>query len=124
MRYALFFLIVFHGLIHLLGFFKAFRLAEVKQLLQPITPFQGTLWLLAFVFFGVAGALLLLKNGAWWMPAAAGILLSQMLVFQSWSDAKFGTAANVLILLALLPALGAWRFQGMVNKEKTNPADR
>lgn len=118
MRYALFILIVLHGLIHLLGFVKAFKLAEVKQLLLPITPFQGTLWLTAFVFFGAAGVLLLLKNGAWWMPAAAGVLLSQMLVFQSWSDAKYGTLANVFILLALLPAFGAWRFQGLVKKEK------
>jgi len=118
MRYALFFLLLFHGLIHLLGFVKAFNLAEVKQLVQPITPLQGTLWLIAFVFFGAAGTLLLLKNDAWWMPAAAGILLSQMLVFQSWSDAKYGTIANVFILLALLPAFGAWRFQGMVKKEK------
>lgn len=118
MRYLLFFLIIFHGLIHLLGFVKAFKLAEVKQLIQPITPLQGAFWLLAFVFFGAAGTFYLLKNDAWWIPAIAGVVLSQLFIAQAWSDARFGTIANVLILLALLPAFGAWRFGNMVKKEK------
>jgi hypothetical protein len=36
-----------HGLIHLLGFAKAFGLARLPQLTQPIGPLLGLLWLMA-----------------------------------------------------------------------------
>ena len=37
--------LIIHGLIHLLGFAKAFRFAELPQLTQPISPLVGVLWL-------------------------------------------------------------------------------
>ena len=40
-------LLVVHGLIHLLGFVKAFGLAPVAQLTQPITRTAGAFWLAA-----------------------------------------------------------------------------
>jgi hypothetical protein len=40
-------LLVVHGLIHLLGFAKAVRLADLPQLTEPISPFLGAVWLLA-----------------------------------------------------------------------------
>ena len=40
-------LLAVHGLIHLLGFAKAFGLAELPQLVQPISRPWGALWLAA-----------------------------------------------------------------------------
>jgi len=34
----------------------------------------------------------------WWMFGAAALICSQIAIFTSWSDAKFGTVANVLLL--------------------------
>jgi hypothetical protein len=49
-------ILVVHGLIHLLGFAKAFGLAALPQLRQPISPFLGVLWLIgALLFFAAAG---------------------------------------------------------------------
>jgi hypothetical protein len=40
-------LLAIHGLIHLLGFAKAFELAPLPQLREPIQPLMGVLWLAA-----------------------------------------------------------------------------
>lgn len=99
MRLFLFFLIIIHGLIHLIGFVKAFKLAEVSQLTQNISQPVGLLWLLSAILFIVTAILFLLKNEYWWLIAAPAIIISQTVIILSWSDAKFGTVANLIILL-------------------------
>lgn len=111
LRYLLLLLLLIHGAIHLLGFVKAFQLASVDQLTQPIGRGAGVLWLLATLLFLAAAGLLLAGQGAWSALALAGILLSQILIFTAWSDAKFGTIANVIILLVAVAGFGTWRFE-------------
>ena len=58
MTVILAFVLVVHGLIHLLGFARAFGLADLPQLTQPISPLFGTLWLIAtFLFLAAAGSM-------------------------------------------------------------------
>ena len=40
-----------HGLIHLLGFVKAFDLGEIRELTQPVSRTMGILWLLSASLF-------------------------------------------------------------------------
>jgi len=47
LRWVLIGLLLLHGLIHLMGFAKAFGYAELPQLTQPISREWGVLWLLA-----------------------------------------------------------------------------
>ena len=47
MRWTLIGLLTLHGLIHLMGFAKAFGYAELPQLMQPISREWGVVWLLA-----------------------------------------------------------------------------
>ena len=47
LRWALIGLLILHGLIHLMGFAKAFGYAELPQLTQPISRDWGVVWLLA-----------------------------------------------------------------------------
>ena len=108
MRYAFAFLLLAHGLIHLMGFAKAFKYAEITQLTQPISRTAGVFWLLAAVLFLVATALFFLQKDNWWMFALPAVLLSQGLIFTSWQDAKFGTIANVLIVVGRFVL---WYFQ-------------
>jgi hypothetical protein len=107
MRTFLIIVIVAHGLIHLLGFVKAFRLAPVGQLAQDISRPAGLFWLLAAALFVIAGILLLARSDSWWIPAVPAVVISQALVIASWGDARFGTVANLVVLLALVPALAA-----------------
>lgn len=97
------FILAIHGLIHLLGFIKAFKFAEVKQLTQPITKELGLLWLASFILFIVTAILFLSTHyNYWWVFCLAGIALSQLLIVNAWQDAKFGTLANLLLLIATI----------------------
>lgn len=120
MRYFFAFILLIHGLIHLMGFVKAFKYAEISQLTQPISKGAGLIWLLAGLLFLTTTLLFLLQKEAWWMVAVLAVVVSQGLLFTSWQDAKFGTIANVIALLGIIMAFGTWRFQhqyiGDVNK--------
>ncbi len=104
MRFVLVAVVVLHGLIHLMGFTKAFRFAELPDLKLAISKPVGLLWLLAAVALTTAGLLLLLGVDSWWWLAAPSVILSQVLIVLAWRDAKFGTLANLLILVPLVAA--------------------
>jgi hypothetical protein len=91
-----------HGLIHLLGAVKGFGWAEVSSLQQPIGVGLGLAWLGAAVLMMLAAGLLAGRVSWWWLVGAAALLASQSVIFTSWSDARAGTLANILLLLAAL----------------------
>ncbi|MCB9266949.1 MAG: hypothetical protein H6558_18115 [Lewinellaceae bacterium] len=112
LRYLFAFIVFLHGLIHLLGFVKAFHLSEVSQLTQEISRPAGLLWLAAAILFLATGAFYLSGNERLWpLLAFVAIVLSQVLIFLTWQDAKFGTIANVIILLVAIPAYAGWSFE-------------
>jgi hypothetical protein len=98
-------LLTLHGLIHALGFLQAFGLVQLAQLELPISRSLGVLWLLAGV--GMLGSALASYAwpSSWWMVGLASLVLSQVAIVTSWQDAKFGSAANALVLLGV-----AWAF--------------
>jgi hypothetical protein len=109
MRLLLIVILVVHGVIHLFGFVKAFGLAEVSELHQPISQGRGILWLMAALLLTAGAVLLVAAPRHWWIPASAGIALSQVLIFGSWGDAKFGTIANLLVLIPLTLTIADFR---------------
>lgn len=118
MRIAFSFLLVIHGLIHLMGFVKGFQLAEMAQLRQPVSALAGVFWLLTCLLFLASGGLFFAGKHFGWILLLPAILLSQTLIIQQWQDAKFGTIANIVALIGLVLAFGAWRFDKMVSREK------
>ncbi len=125
LRFIFLFILLFHGLIHLLGFVKAWNLAPVPQLNGPTlfplsasgTKAAGALWLLTCLGFLAAAAAFGWKKEYWWMLAAVSLVLSQLLVVLYWTDAKAGTVANLIVLAGLLPAWGKWSFDRMAQRE-------
>lgn len=105
--FALF--VALHGAIHLMGFVKAMRIAEIPALRQPIPPRAGWAWLAAAALLLAAAALFLSVPRWWWIPALAGVVVSQILILGAWSDARFGTLANVVILLPMILAMAELR---------------
>ena len=91
-----------HGLIHLLGFAKAFGLAALPQLTQPISPPLGTLWLLAALLFVSAAAALFVWPRGWWAIGACAIVVSMVVIVPSWTDAKFGAIGNLIALIGVV----------------------
>ena len=95
-------LFVLHGLIHFLGFAKAFTLADIPQLAQPISEPQGLLWLAAGVLCLVAAGASFFTPRWWWAFGTVAVVMSQAVILTSWNDAQAGTIANVLLLAASL----------------------
>ena len=92
-------LMLIHGLIHIAGFSKAFNYGGTKQLTTPISKNAGALWMLATLLFIIASVLFYMKKEYWWMMGTVAAAFSQLVIIMSWKDAKFGTIANVLIVL-------------------------
>ena len=120
MRAILLFFIIFHGLIHLLGFVKAFGFSDVEQLTQPISKPFGVIWLISFVLFAVVAVMFISRGSYWWLFGFLAVLISQLLIFCFWKDAKFGTVANVTILFAVVIGYGTWNFKRSYQNQVTS----
>jgi hypothetical protein len=118
LRLLLLILLIFHGLIHLLGFAKSCKLAELPQLAKEIPHLLGILWLCTAILLIGAALLFIIGRDAWWIPAAGGILLSQILIGLAWSDAKFGTALNVVLFVFVLLGYGVWSFHSLADASR------
>jgi hypothetical protein len=114
-----------HGLIHLMGFLKEWKLSEIKELSgktiiplsENLSKFIGAFWLIVCLLFLASGTAYLFKKEWWWMIAVIGIILSQALIILYWQDAKFGTIANIIILFACILSFGTWSFNTSVKIE-------
>lgn len=111
MRIAFIILIALHGLIHLLGFLKAFHFADIKALDLDISRMAGVGWLLGSAAMLLTSALLLNHHSLWWIAGFAACLLSQMLLLTAWQDARFGTIPNLLLLLVSAVGFASWHFR-------------
>ena len=107
-RWVLVTVLALHGLLHVLGLLKGFGWAQVSQLQEPIGQAEGVVWLSATLL--VLAAAGLLATGAptwWWAGALVAAAVSQIAIVTSWSDAKAGTAVNVLLVLAAVYAFAS-----------------
>jgi hypothetical protein len=67
-----------------------------------------------------------LKKEAWIYTAVIAVVLSQVLIIMVWKDAKWGTIANLMVLVAAILSWGSYRFEKSFlsdvkqNLERTN----
>jgi hypothetical protein len=111
MKYIFAVIILIHGLIHFMGFAKAFGYGNITQLTKEISKPAGSLWFVTAILFAVAIILLLLKKESWPMVVIAAAIISQILIITVWKDAKFGTAANVLALFVAISSRASYHFE-------------
>ena len=118
MRWLLAFVLVAHGVAHLVGFVSSWKLATLAELPYKTTLFAGRLdvgdagirvigvvWLLAALAFLVAaGAVAITTDWAGRFLFAA-VIASFVLCMTGWPDARIGVAVNVGLVLLL--AIGA-----------------
>lgn len=102
MKIAFALLLVLHGLIHLSGTAKAFGFADMPQLTQQISKPMGIVWLCAALLYVAATVALFAWPTRWWLIGAAAIVVSQAAILSSWTDARFGTIANVIALVGVV----------------------
>ncbi len=101
-RFVFAFLVLIHGLIHFMGFAKAFNYGDMKQLTIPVSKPMGVLWMITAFLFVAADLIYLFRKEQWWMIALPAVILSQVVILYSWKDAKFGTIANLIILTIII----------------------
>ena len=94
-------LLAVHGLIHLMGFAKAFGYAELPQLTQPISSEMGVAWLAAGLLVIASAVTMVASPRSFWIVGGIALLASQAVILSAWSDAKAGTIVNVVLLLAV-----------------------
>lgn len=116
-RWAFLALLALHGLIHLMGAAKAFEWAPVQALTQPISRPMGLLWASCAALFAVAALLVLRHSDHWWIPAIAAVAVSQALIILYGHDARFGTIANVLVLVGIVLGVSVWSFRNHYRKD-------
>lgn len=98
--------ILLHGLIHFLGFVKGFSIKEIKELTLPISKPMGFLWLSATIMFLFYSFQQFTNARYAWLIGLIAVVLSQILIFLFWKDAKFGTIPNVIIIVVVMVGLG------------------
>lgn len=115
MRYLFALLLFIHGLLHMMGFAKAYDIGNV-----PINSFiskpLGIIWLqVSFLF--VSAAILYLAKSFWWMHfSLLAVFMSQIVIIIFWQDAKWGTCVNVIILSAAIASYA----EAILKKETNN----
>jgi hypothetical protein len=110
-------LIILHALIHLLAFLKAFDLAELKEFTSPVSKPMGLIWLLTLVLLILASILFMINHPNWWIWGIIGAVISQILIFQFWQEAKFGSIPNLIIIAISILSYAQSGFDKMINKE-------
>lgn len=118
MRTALTIWIGIHGIIHLFGFFKAFDIFKFNAISQSISKTYGIFWLLTCLLFVITVILILTYSDYWWLSSFFAVIISQVLIFNYWSDAKLGTIANVIILLVTIIGYSNLNFKDKIKGER------
>jgi hypothetical protein len=109
-----------------MGFAKAFNYGNISQLTKEISKPAGICWLAAAFLFMAVTLSYLFKNEVWPYFAVTAAILSQILIIAVWKDARFGTIANVIIILAAIAAWGSLHFETSfrddvkINLQRTN----
>jgi hypothetical protein len=111
MRTAFLTLLLIHSLIHLMWFAHAFGWVDLPYFQKDIPGMVGFSWLLAAAFFIWAAIRLGLRKPKWFLPALIAVLMSQMWIFSAWSDPRYGSFANLIILSGILVGYAKWSFE-------------
>ena len=117
MKYFFSALIFIHGAIHLLGFLKAFNLAQIEQLNVGISKLSGIVWLITFILLMTSGIAYLIKTDWWYIFSIIAVLLSTFLIITVWQDARFGLIANVIILTIAIVGYATLTFHNKYEKD-------
>lgn len=99
MRELLLVLISIHGLLHLLGFAKAFKIARLEQMPHPISKVNGVFWLVAACLVVTTGFLFYFFVEHWWFVGIVSVIVSEYVIITDWEDAGLGTTLNIFTLI-------------------------
>ena len=110
LKFLFAFLLLVHGLIHFMGFAKAFKFGDLPQLKETSIT-AGITWLITALLFMIAVVLFLLHKNSWPLVLLVAVFISQVLIILVWKEAKAGTIFNIIALLAAVGELTTQNFE-------------
>jgi hypothetical protein len=117
LKYLFAFILLIHGLIHFMGFAKGFYYGNITQITKDISKPNAVVWFLVAILFVASTILFLLKKESWPYIAVVAVIISQILLITVWKDAKFGTIANIIVLLVAFATWSSQRFESTFSKD-------
>lgn len=117
MKYLFSTVVLVHGAIHLLGFVKGFKWAQIQNLSADISIISAIFWLVAFSLFAMSAIGFRLGKFFWHVFAVLAVTISSVLIVNSWGDAKFGMIPNVIIIVAVALSLSSCSMNKMITSE-------
>ena len=102
LHYLLAIMIFMHGLLHLMGYSKAFQYSGIEHIKAHISRPIGILWIMGCLSFIGTGVLFLLNSDYWQMAGFVSIILSEIAIIIGWQNTRYGTIVNVLILTVII----------------------
>jgi hypothetical protein len=114
---------ILHGSLHFIGFAREWNVTShqlsrrILSLTRNPSRLAGILWLLAGALFIIAGLLYLIRREWFWIPAAAALLVSQVMIIIYWDEARHGTWINILLLIIVIVSAAAAQFQRSTREE-------
>ena len=117
MKYIFSILILLHGAIHIMGFLKGFKIAQISNLQMDISPASGLFWLIAFLLFALSAVGFALGKDFWLYFVVPALIISIFLVISTWSDAKYGMIPNVIILTVAIFSFSSCSMNKMIARE-------
>ncbi len=117
MKYLFSTIVLVHGAIHLMGFVKGFKWAQIQNLSSDISIISALFWLLAFLLFTMSAIGFMLGKFFWHVFAVLAVTISIVLIANTWNDAKFGMIPNVMILVAVALSLSSCSMNKMITSE-------
>lgn len=115
MKVAYIILLIIHSLIHILGFVKAFDLKEIKELTLPISKPVGIVWFIAGILFLFYAITVSIHFRYAWVIGLIALVISQILIYYFWKDARFGTIVNIAVALVVVCSFGEFIFSESVS---------
>ena len=120
MRYLLFLLIISHGGMHVVAYLIAENYLAILGLSLEFWEYGGWAWLIPACLFLISGALQLFSNRRWPLVAIVAVSLSQLLIFLNWDEARFGSIANLIILIAAVSRAADYRWKRLADASITS----
>lgn len=119
MKYVFSILVLLHGAIHLIGFVKGFKLVQIQSFSSEISVTSAIFWFVAFSLFTMSAIGFLLEKNFWLVFGALAVVISSVLIIITWSEAKFGMIANVIILVVVVVvvSLSSLSMNKMITRE-------
>jgi len=120
MRTVLLILLFLHAAIHFIGTAKAFDWAKLEAFSQPVSKYAGLAWGLTGILLVLSTLLYASSARYWWMLGTVSLVLSQILILRFWSDARWGTLPNVLLLILIVLAFARFQFDRQSEKLRSS----